>query len=241
MICSLILGRKGSIGFPGKNLLEIDGQPLAWYPMDAARRCDSIARHFISTDDPMLKELGESTGFEFIERPSYLATAQALGDDAYRHGYEEIIKRIGQKPELLVLLFCNAPTVTPALIEEGIQKLRSTPDADSAVTVSRYNMYSPTRARRINSRGYLDPFIPFEYHATDKEINCDRDSQGDVWFADVAMSVIRPENLEQLDEGLLPQRWMGKKILPIINQAGLDLDYPWQLGQAQWWIRNCRE
>ena len=240
MICSLILGRKGSEGFPGKNLYELNGRPLAWYPMDAAWQCQDIGKHFISTDDPKLMKLGEETGFEVIERPAHLATSKALGDDAYKHGYEVITERIGEKPELLVLLFCNAPTVSSALIKEGINALRENTNADSAVTVSRYNMFSPSRARQVDNKGYLQPFIPLEDYPSFDNINCDRDSQGDVWFADVAMSVIRPKNLEKLDEGVLPQKWMGRKILPIYNEAGIDIDFEWQLGQLDWWIKNRR-
>ena len=238
MICSLILGRKGSLGFPGKNLHEINGHPLSWYPMQAAINVQEVERHFISTDDSKLMELGRSVGFEVIERPEYLATAEALGEDAYKHGYEIICNTIGEKPELLVFLFCNAPTITPVQISRGIQMLRADPSADSAVTVSRYNMFSPTRARRISEDGFLQPYIPFEHHYNSDNINCDRDSQGDVWFADVAVSIVRPKNLENLKEGILPQKWMGKKILPIINEAGLDIDYEWQIGQVQWWLDN---
>jgi CMP-N-acetylneuraminic acid synthetase len=241
MICSLILGRKGSVGFPGKNLYVINGHPLSWYPMTAALNTPEIDRNFISTDDPALMELGREVGFEVIERPDYLATAEALGDDAYKHGYEVICEQIGEKPELLVLLFCNAPTIAPQLISEGIKMLREDPTADSAVTVSRYNMYSPTRARRISEDGSLQPYIPFEHHPNADTINCDRDSQGDVWFADVAVSIIRPENLENLESGLLPQKWMGRRILPIMNEAGLDVDFEWQLGQVSWWLDNRGE
>ena len=87
---------------------------------------------------------------------------------------------------MLVLLFCNAPTVTSKQIRQGILLLKNNQDADSAVTVSRYNMFSPTRARRISDDGTLQPFIPFESHPNPQSVNCDRDSQGDVWFADVA-------------------------------------------------------
>lgn len=238
MICTLILGRKGSLGFPGKNLLLINGHPLAWFPMMAALNTPEIHQHFISTDDEKLMQLGSEIGYIVIQRPAYLATSQALGEDAYKHGYEAIVQLIGQEPELLVLLFCNAPTINSSLIQQGIRALRANPDADSAVTVSRYNMFSPSRARRLSETGYLEPYIPFEHHPFSDGISCDRDSQGDVWFADVAMSVIRPKNLKNLSDGLLPQKWMGRKILPIVNEAGLDLDYEWQIGQAQWWLNN---
>lgn len=236
MICSLILGRKGSIGFPGKNTYLINGKPLSWYPMRAASNCKRISNHFISTDDPELVEIGLEFGFRHIERPPELATSSALGEDAFKHGFDQICKKLGKMPEILVLLFCNAPTVTVEMIEKGIQLLEQNPSADSAVTVSRYNMFSPSRARRLDSSGYLKPYIPFEKFDLNGRINCDRDSQGDVWFADVAVSVVRAKNLENLENGLLPQKWMGNNILPIYNEAGLDVDYKWQLGQVKWWL-----
>jgi hypothetical protein len=244
MVVALLLGRKGSIGFPGKNTAPLLGRPLAWYPMNAALKSEVVDRVFLSTDDEKLMALARQTGVEVIERPAYLCTKEALGEDAYKHGYEEITKRLGKKPELLVLLFCNAPTVSPNQIREGVSALRKNPDYDSAITVSRYNMWSPIRARRIDSAGLMKPFIPFEDMAksllttADGQINCDRDSQGDVWFADVAMSVVRPKNLDRMEEGLLPQKWMGQSIFPIKNEAGLDVDYEWQMPQAEWWLRN---
>ena len=102
-------------------------------------------------------------------------------------------------------------------------------------------MFSPTRARKLDSEGLLKPYIPFDLYPDGSEINCDRDSQGDVWFADVGLSVIRARNLDDIESGLLPQKWMGRNIMPIYNEAGLDLDYTWQLGQAEWWLKNKRK
>lgn len=236
MICSLILGRQGSVGFPGKNKHLVRGKPLCWYPMAAAANNELISHHFISTDDPELADIGKGFGFNLIERPASLATSGALGEDAYLHGYQVIRDVFGLSPELLVLLFCNAPTVTTEQITAGVHLLHSDEAADSAVTVSRYNMYSPSRARRIGHEGNLEPFFPFDPRVENKPITCDRDSQGDVWFADVALSVIRSRNLDHLADGLAPQRWMGRRILPIFNEAGLDVDYEWQLGQVEWWL-----
>ena len=109
---------------PGKNLYKVNDKPIAWYPMTAAIKAPEVGRHFISTDDSDLADLGKDIGFEVIERPSYLATPEALGEDAYKHGYEVICSRLGFKPELLVLLFCNAPTVRPQQISYGIKLLR---------------------------------------------------------------------------------------------------------------------
>ncbi len=240
MICALLLGREGSSGFPGKNIYPVLGRPLAAYPMTVAVSCPSVARLYVSTDSPALKELGLALGAEIIERPAYLASRQALGEHAYVHGYKVIRDRLaseGLELELLVLLFANAATVTPHLIERGIAALRANPDYDSAVTVSSYNMWSPLRARKINAEGLLDPFVPFETFGDPKTMNCDRDSQGDVWFADMGVSIVRPRCLDDLDSGLLPQKWMGQKIYPLKQWGGLDVDEAWQIPTVEAWLQ----
>lgn len=239
MIAALLLGRKGSQGFPGKNLYPVLGRPLAWYPMRAALDCPEVDVTYLSTDDPDLARLAEETGLGVISRPAHLATSSALGEHAYEHGYREIQSRHGGSTlELLVLLFCNAATVTAGTISNGIRVLRERPEVDSAVSVSRYNMWSPLRARRLNPEGYLNPFVPFETFGDPKTLNCDRDSQGDVWFADMGVSVVRPECLERLDEGMLPQKWMGRRIVPLVQEAGCDVDYEWQIPVVEWWLKR---
>ncbi|MBD3426562.1 MAG: cytidylyltransferase [Candidatus Omnitrophica bacterium] len=239
MIAAFIMGRKKSKGFPGKNLTEVLGKPLAFYPMSAAKRCQQIDRVFLSTDDEGLMQLGRQNGVEIIVRPPELCTDGALGEDVYVHAYEHVKQRYENEPlELVVLLMCNAATVTPSVISEGISVLRENPEYDSAVTVSRYNMWSPLRARRIDEKGLLKPFVPFEVFGDPGSLNCDRDSQGDVWFADMGVSVIRPKCLDCLEKGLLPQKWMGKNIYPLKQWGGLDVDYEWQMPQVEYWLKK---
>lgn len=241
MNCSLIIGREGSSGFPGKNVLNVLGRPLAAYSMLASKDAKHIDRTFLSTDCIELKKLGEFYGLEHIERPDYLASNEALGEDAFKHGYEVIKAKLageGNKLEMLCLMMCNAPTIDGKLIDHGIELLKKQPDADSAVTVSVYNMWSPIRSRKLNQNGYLEPFVPFEYFGDSSTMNCDRDSQGDVFYADMGASIVRTRCLDNIEEGLLPQKWMGKKILPIHNWGGLDLDFAWQIGMVEFWLRE---
>ena len=112
------------------------------------------------------------------------------------------------------------------------------PEYDSAVTVSKYNMWSPVRARKINSSGLLEPFVPLDRIGQLDAFNSGRDSQGDVWFADMSVSIVRPRCLSNLCEGLLPRRWMGKRIYPLKQWGGCDIDYEWQIPQAEYWLKK---
>jgi hypothetical protein len=211
------------------------------YPLMAALKAEHVFRVYISTDDEEIMDIGKKHGAEIIVRPPHLCTKEALGEDAYVHGYHVIKEKLEKEEknvELVVLLFCNAPTVSPELIEEGIKALRENPEYDSAVTVSKYNMWSPLRARKVGPDGLLHPFVPFEVFGDPKNMNCDRDSQGDVWFADMGLSIVRPRCLENLSEGLLPQKWMGLKIYPLKQWGGLDVDYEWQMPLAEYWLKK---
>jgi CMP-N-acetylneuraminic acid synthetase len=240
-VVSLLLGRGGSSGFPGKNLYPVMGRPLMAYPLMAVRDSKYVERCYVSTDSEEIMAVGRQFGAEIIVRPPELCTQQALGEDAYAHGYRVIRDRLAHDGiciELMVLLFANAATVNAELIDTGIETLRNHPDFDSAVTVSRYNMWSPLRARRLDSDGCLRPFVPLETFGDPGALNCDRDSQGDVLFADMSASIVRTQCLEHLEQGLLPQKWMGRRIAPIPNWGGCDVDYEWQIPGVEFWLER---
>ena len=240
MIAALIIGRKGSTGFPGKNTMNLMGRPLAVYAFRAAQAAKSVDAVYLSTDDENLMAIAQDHGVSIIVRPPELCTKEALGEDAFVHGYKVIQKQAaeqGQELELLILLMCNAPTILARTIDEGVAVLLANSDFDSAVTVSCYNMWSPLRARRENAEGLLEPFVPFEAFGDPATLNCDRDSQGQVWFADMGVSVVRPSCLDNLHQGLLPQKWMGRRIYPLKQWGGLDVDYDWQVPGVEFWLR----
>lgn len=242
-VVGLMLGRGGSTGFPGKNLFPVMGRPLMAYPLMAAADSRTVDAVYVSTDSEEIMAVAREYGAEVIVRPPELATQEALGEDAYRHGAEVIREEYaarGEEIELLVLLFANAPNVTGDLIDQGVERLRADETLDSAITVSRYNMWSPLRARKLDGEGLLKPFVPFEVFGDPATLNCDRDSQGDVWFADFGVTVIRPKWLERewLEQGLLPQKWMGQRIAPIESWGGGDVDYDWQIAVSEFWLRQ---
>jgi CMP-N-acetylneuraminic acid synthetase len=235
---ALLLGRKGSKGLPGKNTMEVLGRPISHYSIMAAMNSKYVTDLYLSTDDEEIKNKVKEFDLQVIDRPKALCTDEALFEDALIHGYKEIIKRRNKKPDILVILMCNVVTIDNKLIDNAVDALLNDELADSAVSISILNMYSPLRARKLDENGYLQPFVPFETFGDPKTLSCDRDSQGDVFFADMSHSVSRSRALDDIDNGLLPQRWMGKKIIPVYNSYGCDIDLPWQVKASQWWLEN---
>ena len=235
-----MMGRAGSKGFPGKNLKKVLGRRLFEYPLIACKKSKYVDKIFVSTDCRIITRVSKKYGAIHINRPKSLTNSKALGEQVYEHGYFKIKKILNldsKNIEFVILLMANAPTITGKLIDKGINILRKNKKFDSAVTTSIYNMWSPLRARKMKNN-FLKPFVPFETFGNPKTLNCDRDSQGDVYFADMSVSVVRSKCLENLKDGLLPQKWMGRKIAPIPSWGGCDVDYEWQMPMIEFWLKK---
>ena len=224
--------KKKSTGFPGKNIMNINGQPSCEYGFQAAKRI-GVKNIFVSTDCEVISKIGLKYSANLIERPPDLATPESLTEDVLTHAYQEILK-IKNKPEIIILMFANNPAISVSLISEGIKKLKEDKTFDSAFSVSKYNMFSPARARKIND-GKIESFIPLNLMDNVSSI---RSSQGDVYFCDLSVQVIRSRVFENMKEGMQPFQWMGKKSFPLKNSFGFDIDEEWQKTAIEVWLKN---
>ena len=85
MIISILIGRKNSKGFPGKNLVKINNKHLFQYPLEASLNSIKIDKTFICTDDTKINNFSLKKGAIKIPRPEYLSTDTALGEDVFEY------------------------------------------------------------------------------------------------------------------------------------------------------------
>jgi CMP-N-acetylneuraminic acid synthetase len=90
------------------------------YPILAAKYSKYVDEVYVSTDSETIKSIAGQYGAKVIDRPPELATKEALGEDAYAHGYRYIKEILKKDVEIMVLLFCNAATILARTIDEGI-------------------------------------------------------------------------------------------------------------------------
>jgi CMP-N-acetylneuraminic acid synthetase len=238
MIASVIFGRGGSKGFPGKNTMDILGRKSMEYPLIACKNSNLIERMYVSTDSDDIADIGINYGCQYIRRPNYLSNDQALLQDAIVHAYNEVMIDF---PGLryLVITMCNAPNITTNSINQGIKMLENDSSLDSVITVGKYDMFSPERARTPDDNNHLKPYVPFSIFS--EGVTCDRKSHKPTYFADGGMTVVKAECLKNIDTNLLPFQWMGNNI-GYIEQlpGGGDIDFPWQVEAVKWWLKESK-
>ena len=110
---AFIFARGGSKGLPGKNIRSLGGKPLIAWSIEHALAVNRIESVIVSTDSEEIKDISRKDGALVIDRPAYLCTKEALGEDAYLHGYGHIKNMLGKDIELMVLLFVTRLVCCP--------------------------------------------------------------------------------------------------------------------------------
>ena len=80
-----MIGRKGSKGFPNKNIKKIFEKSVCEYPIIAAKKSKKINKIFVSTDCDNKKKITKKYDVQYIPRPKKLNTDKALGDHVFLH------------------------------------------------------------------------------------------------------------------------------------------------------------
>ncbi|MHC2997997.1 cytidylyltransferase domain-containing protein [Microbacterium sp. HJ5] len=121
---AIIPARGGSKGVPRKNLRRVGGIPLIARAVDAARRCPSIDRVVVTTDDGDIASVAEEWGAEVVIRPAELADDTASSESALLHALEQLEQR---KVDVGVVVFLQAtsPFIDVAALDDAVHLVRS--------------------------------------------------------------------------------------------------------------------
>ncbi len=235
MNIGLIIGKKNSVGTPGKNIKTILGRPAVEYAF-IATKYSKIEKVYVSTDCETIASIGEEYNAILINRPVELATPESLTEDVLLHAYN-YIKKDNNKINItsITLLFANNPAINVKLLNNAIEQVKTNKSIDSCFSVSKYDMFSPVRARKISNNGIIEPFVDLNLLTNVSSI---RDSSGSVYFCDLAIQVMKEKCFIEMDNGKLPFKWQGQKSKAIINDFGFDIDAEWQFVVIEHWLKK---
>lgn len=122
---AIVIGRAGSKGLPGKNMLPIAGKPCAQWTIEHARASSRVTDIAVSSDSPQLLALASSLGVDPVERPAELATDTATVDDAARDALARWESSHSTRADRVVILYANVPVRPPRLVDDALALLES--------------------------------------------------------------------------------------------------------------------
>lgn len=151
-IASLIPARSSSKGLPGKNLLNVFGEPLIVWTIRASLESGVIDDTLVSTEDEDIANCAMASGAGVIQRPASLSEDETPTWKVVRHAME-FLDQSAVLPDLMVLLQPTSPLRTAAHVAAAV---KAYPGTGTLVSVTR-NEFHPFKSLVLDAEGQPVP------------------------------------------------------------------------------------
>jgi CMP-N-acetylneuraminic acid synthetase len=222
---ALLTGR-GNNTLPDKNVIDILGHPVLYYPANAAKQVEAFNDFYVSSDDYKILNAAEDLGYKKIVRPKELATPTSQHIECIIHALSEFNKI----PDILVVLLANNVTIKKEWIKDCIEIMTKDMSISAVVPVYEENDHHPYRAKRLNVSGSLEMFVQ-----TEGRISTNRQDLPICYFLAHNFWVLNVKTLLSGD-GQQPWTFMGNNIKPYIINESIDIHNEDDLLKAIVWL-----
>lgn len=158
LVIAIIPARGGSKGLSGKNIKEMNGKPLIWYTINAAKKSKFVDKIIVSTDDNEIAKITKSYEVEVpFMRPKKLARDDSLAIDNYIYTIDRLNKEFNYSIGEFIILQPTSPLRTSLDIDNAIQIFKEK-KADSVISVSEA-IHPPIWSKTIDEKGILRDYF----------------------------------------------------------------------------------
>ena len=231
MIVSALLTGRGNNTLKDKNILEVLGHPVMYYPAHAGRMSKTVNNHYCSSDDEKILKAAESEGYQRIVRPDYLGAPTAQHVDVIKHAVDVIGSR-GELGDILVVILANNVTIKAEWIDSCVKMMQDDMKLSAVVPVYEDNDHHPLRGKRVEN-GRLEMY---ERGITGK-ISTNRQDLPKCYFLSHNFWVINTRKMiESNYEGQQPWGFLGTNIGYFEINESIDIHKEIDLVIAKDWI-----
>lgn len=231
-VTALLTGR-GNNTLKDKNVLDILGHPVLYYPAHAGRMARTINSYYCSSDDEKILAAAAKEGYKKIVRPDELALPTAQHVDAIFHGIDVISKQ-EEIADILVVILANNVTIKAEWIDSCVEVMQKDMSITAVVPVYEDNDHHPLRAKRVEN-GRLQMYEK-DVHG---KISTNRQDLPKCYFLSHNFWVLNTKSLlETHGAGQQPWGFMGDNIAYYEISESIDIHKEIDLYIAKEWINS---
>ncbi len=233
-VYGLLTGR-GNNTLKDKNVLNLLGKPVLYYPANSAQKCKSIDKLFCSSDDQKILSEAQKLGHTPIVRPACLALPTSQHIDCIMHALGVMQEEYGGMPDILVVTLANNVTIKSDWIEQSIQMIKDDDSISAVVPVYQDNDHHPLRAKSVDGNNRLQMYEK----GIEGKISTNRQDLPKCYFLSHNFWTLNVKKLiESKGEGQQPWGFMGDNIAYIEIEESIDIHKELDLIIAKDWIEK---
>ena len=233
-VAALLTGR-GNNSLKDKNILDILGKPVLYYPAKAGKEAQTVESWYCSSDDEKILNTAYEIGYKKIKRPAELALPTSQHVDCIMHALG-VMKEDGDEPDIIVVLLANNVTIKSEWIDDCVKMMERDMSVSAVVPVYEDNDHHPLRAKRLVNDGTLEMYE----RDVQGKVSTNRQDLPKCYFLAHNFWVLNVKNLLSGEEGQAPWGFMGNKILPYEVDESIDIHKELDLFIAKEWIKENR-
>ena len=220
---ALICARGGSKGIPNKNIKLLGGKPLIVRAINQAKELKEINRVIVSTDSKEIANLAIDAGAEVpFMRPTELAKDNAPEWLVWRHALENIKKKDGNFPDILIVIPVTAPLRTVVDLKNCLIEYQKG-NADIIITVTDSHRNPYFNMVKVDEEGVASLVITPEKNITRRQDTPDIYDVTTVAYVTTPKFILEKDNI-----------FSGKvRHVHIPIERALDIDTPFDLKIAE--------
>ncbi len=219
-VLAVVPARGGSVGLPGKNLVDVNGVPMVAWPIRAGLGSRYVDTVVVSTDDAGIAAVAREHGAEVpFTRPAIHATATATSSQVVLHALD-FFRAQGRKFGYVVLLQPTCPLTDAHDVDTAMESLHGNrAAADTIVGVHRVESPHPDHALELEPNGLLRTHFADSFAALGRRQDTTElyYPEGTVYISDVA--VLRAEGTFYHDRtmGYLVPKWKALDVDDLVD------------------------
>lgn len=232
-VMALLTGR-GNNTFKDKNILDILGHPVLYYPANATCKASTIEEKYCSSDDSKILFEAEKLNHTPIQRPAELALPTSQHVECIMHALKVIEEDKGL-PDILVVTLANNVTIKSEWIDDCVNMMKDDMELSAVVPVYEENNHHPLRAKTVDENGRLQMY---EKGITGK-ISTNRQELPICYFLAHNFWVLNVKKLiASNNEGQQPWGFMGTNIKYYLIDKSIDIHEEIDLMVAKDWVEK---
>src|SRR5574344_1985713 len=211
-VLAIIPARGGSKAIPYKNIKPLNGKPLIYYSIEAAKHSKYITRTVLSTEDKKIKEIANSLGCEVIDRPIELAQDTTKTAPVLLQVVDYLEKNENYKPDVVILLQATCPTRDTKQIDDAFKLFLSDKNCDSV-----FGVFDSGKTHAL-WRENLDGSLTGLYDYRNRPRRQDEDKHMRLLCETGSVYIIKTNVMKEV------QDFIGKTPKPFIIKNSVDID-----------------
>lgn len=231
-VTALLTGR-GNNTLKDKNVLDVLGHPVLYYPAHAARKASTIDYYYCSSDDLKILNAAAEEGYTKIVRPDYLGAPTAQHVDVIKHAIS-VIRESDTLGDILVVILANNVTIKSEWIDECVRMMQNDMTLSAVVPVYEDNDHHPLRGKRIGEDNRLQMYE----RGIKGKISTNRQDLPKCYFLSHNIWVLNTKLLleSNYEGGQQPWEFMGNNIAYYEIDESIDIHKQIDLYIAKEWI-----